>query len=73
MPVIGPETVGADTVSISVIVTVTAFDQPEMFDECVEHAARALMEYIPAEDQLFDAPVCPTGSNPDVVPSPQSN
>jgi hypothetical protein len=47
-------------------------DQGEVVDMWVEHLAIALTEYLPEVAQDFEALVVPTGSHPDVVPSPQS-
>jgi hypothetical protein len=47
-------------------------DQDEVVDMWGEHLAIALTEYVPGDAQDFEALVVPTGSHPDVVPSPQS-
>jgi hypothetical protein len=49
-----------------------ADDQEEVVDRWVEHLAMAFTEYVPGDAQDFEALVVPTGSHPEVVPSPQS-
>ena len=65
-------TLGAETVSDEDMTTVNVCDQPETVEVWVAQRAFAFTEYVPADVQLFEADVCPTGSHPESVPSFQS-
>ena len=52
--------------------TPTALDQAEAIEMSVEHLAWLFTEYVPGDDQDFEAVVVPTGSQPELEPSPQS-
>ena len=54
------------------MLTDSPLDQLETAEVCVTHRAMTLTEYVPAVDQLFEALVVPTDSQPEVEPSPQS-
>jgi hypothetical protein len=60
------------TVKLGLLIDILADDdQDEVVDVWVEHLAIAFTEYVPGDAQDFEALFVPTGSQPEVVPSPQ--
>jgi len=73
VPLVGPlGVVGVEMVSGRKILTERPGDQLDTTEVSWVHLARAFTLYVPAEAQDLEALVWPTGSQPELVPSPQS-